>query len=138
MASFFHLRSTKFPVLPGEAEELVNPGTYGKALALYLQEQLSARGYEVPSICCEDWGWWVTLCLPGKTIGLCCYRAHEGGGECEFACSTSLEKPRSWSWKRFGFIDLSDELARLSSDLKAIFESDPDIDLLGEVDEFPL
>lgn len=138
MAKFFHIRSAKFPVLPGEEEELVNPDTYGKALALFLQERLGARDYEVPSICCEDWGWWVSLCLPGKPIGLCCYRAHSEDGECEFACSTSLEKARSWSWKRFGFIDLSDELARLEADLKAIFDADPDIELLGVVGEMPI
>ena len=32
-APSFHLRSAKFPVLEDEEEELVNEGTYGKALA---------------------------------------------------------------------------------------------------------
>ena len=36
MSKFIHIRSAKFPVLPGEREELVNEGTYGKALAIYL------------------------------------------------------------------------------------------------------
>ena len=138
MANFLHIRSAKFPPLPGEEEELVNPGTYGKALAEYLQEKLRARAYDSPSICCEDWGWWVTVCLPDKTIGLSCYRAHDKDGECEFACSTSLEKARSWSWKRFRFVDLSDQLGRLDADLKAILEEDPEIEFLGEVEEFPL
>jgi hypothetical protein len=44
MDRFILIRSTKFPVLPGEKEELVNEGTYGKALAGYLQKKLKERG----------------------------------------------------------------------------------------------
>ena len=33
MDRFIHVRSKKFPILPGEKEELVNEGMYGKALA---------------------------------------------------------------------------------------------------------
>jgi hypothetical protein len=33
---FIHISSAKFPILRGEKEELVNEGTYGKALAEYL------------------------------------------------------------------------------------------------------
>ena len=61
MDKFIHIRSPKFPILPGENEELVNEGMYGKAAAEYLQLKLRERGYEVPFVCCEDWGWWVEL-----------------------------------------------------------------------------
>ena len=54
---FIQIRSSKFPILPGEKEELVNEGMYGKALAQYLQAKLTGRGYEAPFVCCEDWGW---------------------------------------------------------------------------------
>jgi hypothetical protein len=33
MEKFIQIRSAKFPVLPGEEEELVNMGMYGKAVA---------------------------------------------------------------------------------------------------------
>jgi hypothetical protein len=49
MEKFIHIRSAKFPILPGEKEELVNEGMYGKALAQYLQEKLRERGYDAPS-----------------------------------------------------------------------------------------
>ena len=56
MAGFIHVKSSKFPILSGEKEELVNDGTYGKALAEYLRVKLMERGYSVPFGCCEDWG----------------------------------------------------------------------------------
>ena len=53
---FLHVRSAGLRILPGEDQELVNEGTYGKACALYLQAQLTARGYAVLFFTCEDWG----------------------------------------------------------------------------------
>ena len=72
MKTFIHIRSTRFPILPGEEEELLNEGTYGKALAEYLQAELAKRGYDAPFVCCEDWGWWVELKAP-FTFGVCIY-----------------------------------------------------------------
>ena len=46
MGKFIHIRSAKFPILPGEKEELVNEGMYGRALAEYLQARVRDRGYE--------------------------------------------------------------------------------------------
>ena len=56
MDEFIHIRSRKFPVLPGEREELINDGLYGRAVAQYLQAKLGERGYDAPFFCCEDWG----------------------------------------------------------------------------------
>ena len=36
MSTFIHIRSDKFPALPGEDDEIVNDGMYGKALVLTL------------------------------------------------------------------------------------------------------
>lgn len=77
MPEFLHIRTDQFPVLPGEEDELVNPGTYGKAFAMYLQAQLTQAGYRCPLVCCEDWGWRVSVELKEKTIGLTCYREHD-------------------------------------------------------------
>lgn len=40
-AAFIHIRSDRFPVLPGEEDELVNEGTYGKALSQCLKDRLA-------------------------------------------------------------------------------------------------
>ncbi len=61
MGTFIRVNSAKFPILPGEADELVNEGMYGKALAEYLISRLREYGYDAPFCCCEDWGWWVEL-----------------------------------------------------------------------------
>ncbi len=58
---------SRFGILPGEREELVNDGMWGKALAVYLQEKLRERGWDVPLVCCEDWGWWVEVA--GESYG---------------------------------------------------------------------
>jgi hypothetical protein len=59
--------------LPGEDDELVNEGTYGKALAQYLEAKLKERGYDVPFICCEEWEWWGQIRGQPFTLGLCVY-----------------------------------------------------------------
>lgn len=137
MKAFLHLYSSKFPVLPGESEEVINPGTYGKAFAKYLQQALQGRGYTVPSFCCEDWGWWVSVELAAGGIGLCCYREHDDDGECGYVCGPSVQRLRRWRWKRLGYEDHTDELVRLINDLKAILEEDPEIRFLGETDTMP-
>lgn len=53
---FIHIRSAKFPVMPGEEDEIINERMYGKALSLYLQEHLIEKGYQSSLYCCEDWG----------------------------------------------------------------------------------
>jgi len=74
MDKFIHIRSTKFPILPGEKEELVNEGMYGKALAQYLQGKLKDRGYDAPFICCEDYGFVFSKIFPRicRMSSLCC------------------------------------------------------------------
>lgn len=89
MPGFLHIRTDQFPVLPSEDDESVNPGTYGKAFAMYLHAQLTQAGYRCPLVCCEDWGWWVSVELKEKTIGLTCYREHDQAGDCSFVCGTS-------------------------------------------------
>lgn len=137
MPDFLRIRTSKFPVLEGEDKELVNPGTYGKAFAQYLQTELTKLGYSCPLICCEDWGWWVELKLPRKSIGLCCYRQHNENTECDFVCSPSPPSSRIWSWRRFRVIDIGDDIRRLLADLDRVFIADPDIEVIGHSSDFP-
>lgn len=137
MPHFLHIRSNRFPILDGEEDEVVNPGTFGKSFALYLQGELIRIGYCCPFIVCEDWGWWVSVKLSEVTVGLACYREHDLNEQCGFACSLSPESNRAWSWKRFWFVDISDQMKKLASDLRSIFEGDPEVEFLSLADEFP-
>jgi hypothetical protein len=73
MGPLIRVQSEKFAILPGEADELVNEGMYGKALSEYLTEQLRKRGYRVPLYCCEDWGWWIEISDYPFHFGVCVY-----------------------------------------------------------------
>ena len=42
------IETKKFPVLPGEDDEITNERMYGKALCQYLQSQLPLAGINVP------------------------------------------------------------------------------------------
>ena len=147
MEKFIHVRSSKFPILAGEREELVNEGMFGKGLALYLQTKLRERGYEVPFVCAEDWGWWVSLKTAPFALGVCVYagpvedRPVEGeavqDGPGEFACTTGAPGRKVWSWKKFGFIDTSPWVNKLHEDLLAIFQADGDVQVVGVLDEMP-
>ncbi|HKX26861.1 MAG TPA: hypothetical protein VJ302_04130 [Blastocatellia bacterium] len=53
--------STRFAPLPGE-EEQTNPECFGQALAIWVREQLVARGQAVSEDPIpEDWGWIVMI-----------------------------------------------------------------------------
>ncbi|GHC68842.1 hypothetical protein [Roseibacillus persicicus] len=138
MSPFLHIRTEKFPVLPGEEEEIVNPGTFGKSFAQFIEGTLKRAEYDVPFIVCEDWGWWVEVKLPQCRLGITCYRDHDENTMCDFACSPSPPKERVWSWTRFRFVDIAAELVQIRRTLVEAFTADPEINFLGEVDEIPL
>jgi hypothetical protein len=131
VSPFIRIRSPKFAILPGEAEEIVNEGMYGKALAEYLAGKLREWGYEVPTYGCEDWGWWVELGGFPFWFGVCIYSAELDGGQLDLYVTDGAVAKRQWSWRRFRFVDTTDAAARLHADLVAIFRADPDVELLG-------
>lgn len=51
----FWFKSTRFEIEPGEDDE-INPRIYGRQLAVWLEEQLEQRGYNVEPVIAEDWG----------------------------------------------------------------------------------
>jgi hypothetical protein len=128
---FIHIRSSKFPILPGEEKELVNEGMYGKALAEYLLAKLRARGYAAPFLCCEDWGWWIHLKTAPFTFGVCIYCGPVGDGPLDLYCTDGAGGGKQWSWRRFRRIDTTPWVEKLHADLISIFRSDPDIELLS-------
>ncbi len=137
MDHFIHIRSSQFPAQPGEDAELVNEGMYGKALASYLQTKLSDRGYDAPFICCEDWGWWVELKTAPFAFGVCVYSRPNDDGPLDFACTAGTTGPRIWSWRKFRYVDTSPWANQLHDDLLAIFQADPDIEIVEVSAEFP-
>ena len=138
MDKFIHIRSSKFPVLSGEKEELVNDGMFGKALGQYLQAKLSDRGYDAPFVCCEDWGWWVELKTAPFKFGVCIYSGPEEDGPTDFVCTDGAVGRQKWSWRRLRFVDTSPWVEKLQEDLLAVFQADEAIEIVGVFDEFPL
>jgi hypothetical protein len=133
---FIHIRSPKFSILPGEEAELVNPGMWGKALSLYLRENLPQRGYEVSFTGCEDWGWWVSIDNVPFTFGVCIWCGGESkDGLLNFAVTDSTLGPRKWSWLMFRFVDTVPFAEKLHEDLLAIFREDPEVTLVGVNDD---
>lgn len=131
MDQFIHIRSAKFPILPGERDELVNDGMYGKALAEYLQAKLRDRGYVAPFVCCEDWGWWVELKTAPFTFGVCIYCGPEVGGPLDFFCTDGATAQRKWSWRRFRFVDTAPFVEKLHEDLVSIFRADAEVEVIS-------
>lgn len=127
MGPFIHISSPKFRVLPGEDDELVNEGMYGKSLAQYLEVGLRECGYLVPFFCCEDWGWWVELSGFPFVFGVCIYGTDTGDGRLDLYVTDGAAGRRQWSWRRFQFANTDEAVAKLHGNLVRIFESDPDI-----------
>ncbi len=137
MDKFIHIRSPKFPILPGEEEELVNDGMYGKALALYLQEKLKARGYDAPFICCEDWGWWIELKGAPFVFGVCIYCGPKVDGVLDLFCTDGATANKNWNWRKFRVVDTTPWVAKLHADLVSVLQADPDIKVVSTSLESP-
>lgn len=131
----YYVRSHKFPILPGEEEELLNEGTYGKALAEYLKAKLRERGYTVPFVCCEDWGWWVEVADAPFVFGVGLgYSGEERDGLLVYTCFVGLLGRRKWSWRRWRFVETAPWAERLDADLLAVFQADPEVELVNVSD----
>ncbi len=70
---FIHIDAPHLCVMEHESDELCNDGIYGKALCLYLKEQLVKIGYTIDWIVCEDWGWYLPAKVDEFTMGICVY-----------------------------------------------------------------
>ncbi|MEX2242474.1 MAG: hypothetical protein WD716_01370 [Fimbriimonadaceae bacterium] len=124
--------------MPGEDEEIVNPGMYGKALAIYLQERLPELGYSVPSYCAEDWGWWVEIADHPYKLGLCIYCGKDSTGSLAHAVSIGKTSARAWNWRKFKSIDCTADLNKLFTCLIIVFTDDPAVEYLGAAEECPV
>jgi hypothetical protein len=132
------IETTKFPILEGEKEGLVNEGMYGKAFCLYLQARLPLAGIEVPFFCNEDWGWWLHTERNGFRMGLCIYSDPEAHPHPErYALLPSIQAARTWSWSKFRWIDQTQDVMAIVGALEMIFTADGDIPTVTRHDDDP-
>jgi hypothetical protein len=55
MSKGYWFKSSLFEIEPDEDDD-INPGIYGRQLAVWMKKQLEARGYAVDDVINEDWG----------------------------------------------------------------------------------
>lgn len=137
--SFLLIETDKFPALPGEDAELVNPGLYGKALCRYLEAELPKAGIEVLFFCNEDWGWWVEVVRGGFKMGLLIHSDPEADGDPRrYVLAPDIQKARRWSWSRFRMVDVSRDVLALMDAVESVFANDSDIAAVSRHDDYPL
>ncbi|QEG01439.1 hypothetical protein Mal15_55150 [Stieleria maiorica] len=137
--SFLRVRSPKLGVMPGEEEELVNEGMYGKAFALYLRDALGRKGCQATQVVCEDWGWWVTVSGLPFSCGIGIYGMRIDHSDDLDLCVTVLTpRGKKWSWSRFRFVDTTADVDRLHEAIREICAADDDVTIVAETPGFPL
>ena len=127
--------SDMFTVESGEDEE-INPGRYGRQLAVWLKAQLEQCGYSVEPVITEDWGRCLMLSRSPFMLWVGCGNIDDSAEEdppiskvtwhCFAAAEVSLFK------RIFGKPDTSASLSKLDADLRAILSAAPAIRLVAE------
>ncbi len=132
------IESKKFPIQPGEDQEITNERMYGKALCAYLQERLPRVGVNVPFFCNEDWGWWLEVEFGDFKMALCIYSDPDAEGNPEkYAIMPSIDKETKWSWSRFRNVNVSSKVLAVIDSVERAFASDKDISAVSRHDDFP-
>ncbi|MRR50404.1 MAG: hypothetical protein EG825_05735 [Rhodocyclaceae bacterium] len=132
------IETKKFPVMPGEDEEIVNERMYGKALCQYLESVLPAAGLKVPSYCAEDWGWWLEVERGAFKMGLCIYSDPEAEKDPErYAILPSIQQAKKWSWSKFRNIDHSMDVLDVVAVVERVLKSDSEISTVTRHDDYP-
>ncbi|NKF24111.1 hypothetical protein [Solimonas marina] len=107
---------------PGE-DEKTNPGRFGHALAVWLRQQLSARGISAEEVIAEDFGWVVMVSRKPLLLWLGCGNAD--GSTTEWSIFPVAEVPLI---KRlFGKSNTAVEVQKLWEHVKAVVPSIPGI-----------
>lgn len=132
------IHTSKFPILDGEDDELVNEGMYGKALCQYLERELPKVGIETPMHCCEDWGWWLEVRFDTLTMGLQIYSdpASEGSPT-KYAILPSITSDTQWSWRKFSRIAVGDRVTEVMNRVADVFSNDQEIRGVKRHNDFP-
>ena len=122
MKTQVEFRSSLFPADPDE-QDLLNPGVWGRRLAVHLADGLSAAGIVCAAPSPEDWGWYLPVTIDGVRLALCC--GHQDGDDDEFVVFTEPSGPVV----RRGFkkVDVTSQLAQLTQALNDLLARDPDV-----------
>lgn len=114
--------SDLFPAEPGE-DALINPGRFGKKLAVFLSSGFHSRAFDVGEPAAEDWGWCIEI--RGLTAP---FMIGAGNVDEETQAFRVFIDPSTPVIKKlFKKIDISADLARVSRALSQILESEPGI-----------
>ena len=132
------IESKKFPVMPGENEEITNERMYGKALCQYLQSALPPAGLNVPTYCNEDWGWLLDVERGAFKMGLCIYSEPEVAGDpVRYALLPSIHRKKKWSWAKLKNVDVSNDVLEIIGIVEQVLKGDKDITVVTRHDDYP-
>ena len=132
------IRTMKFPILPDEDEEIINDGMYGKALCLYLEDQLPRIGLKAQPGIAEDWGWWIEVEENEFILGLQIYsNINDQGQPDRYAIMSTKNDRMICSWSKFRKIDISANVLSVMSKPESLFSKYTEILSIKRHDEFP-
>ncbi|GAB5389943.1 MAG: hypothetical protein Alpg2KO_29110 [Alphaproteobacteria bacterium] len=142
MQTVYLIQSDAFPSFNCEVEgvnhDCGDHSVFGKRLAEWLHDGLTAKGWDITDCFAEDWGWTVELKHPGRfPFFVGCSNVDAGPDDPPgqyFRIFTEPETPQFRRW--FRKHDISDQLGRLTRDLSAMIEADPRIALIANQDDW--
>ena len=100
MSIEYTFTANAFPPVPGEDSELINEGTYGKALLDWYSKEIQKRGCVVGDFIPEDFGWYAYLKVGSSKAGVACSVIHDTKTDSQ-ECHLTIE-PCGWLMKFFG------------------------------------
>jgi hypothetical protein len=123
MRTHVEFRSDAFPAEAGE-NEAVNPGRWGKQLAVFLRSEFDRAGLKGGDVVAEDWGWVVPIENEAFSLWVGCgnYEEYPDG----FLCFIEPSKP---AVRRglFSKVDTTARVAEIASALDRILTARSDI-----------
>ena len=133
----YWFKSSKFEIEAGEDED-INPGIYGRQLAIWLKSRLEESGYSVELIE-EDWGRCLMCSWDPFRLWVGCanvWNPDLGPGQSPnkndivWHCFATAEVP---FWKRlFGRVDTTSAVGELNANLARILAAESQIELVDE------
>ena len=137
MMEGYWFRSGAFQIEPGEDDD-VNPGIYGRQLALWLRTRLEERGQPVLDVFPEDFGWCVRCQAKPFLLWVGCGSVSDKesmdivptADQVTWHCFAVAEA--SLLGRIFRNDDLAPAFSRLSGLLRDILDSEPTIKLVEE------
>jgi hypothetical protein len=133
MKEGYWFRSSMFQIEPGE-DEAINPGIYGRQLALWLKDQLESRGQSVVDVIPEDFGWCVRCQVSPFLLWIGCgsltepSQAMPAAENVVWHCFVVGEVP--FIFRFFKKHNMEPELFRMDGLLREILGAEPTIQLV--------